>query len=423
MSQDSLFRPAALQARRTGWLGDVVLLRPLSFTLLTALACAAAAVIAAFLACASYTKRSTVAGQLLPDAGLVKVYAPQTGIVLEKLVREGQRLRRGDVLYVLSSERQSSADGYIQASISAQVALRRRSLGDEQAQTRQLQQDERAALARKIASLEDELSKLDSQIEGQQQLVRLGRDTLARYQGLLAQHFISSEHAQQKQEALLDQENRLRAVERDRLGLRRELETQRNEQTMLAARHQNQLAQLERSIASTGQELTESEAKRRLVVTAPEAGIASGVVAEAGQTVDASRPLASIVPAGARLQARLYAPSRTIGFIKPGAAVLLRYQAYPYQKFGHARGVVATVSRAALPANELALIGNAAPGAAASGEPLYGITVALAAQTLTAYGQPQQLQAGMLLDADILQESRRLYEWVLEPLYSLSGKL
>jgi len=30
---------------------------------------------------------------------------------------------------------------------------------------------------------------------------------------------------------------------------------------------------------------------------------------------------------------------------------------------------------------------------------------------------------GMLLDADILQDTRRLYEWVLEPLYSLTGKL
>ncbi len=33
------------------------------------------------------------------------------------------------------------------------------------------------------------------------------------------------------------------------------------------------------------------------------------------------------------------------------------------------------------------------------------------------------LQSGMLLDADILQDTRRLYEWVLEPLYSLTGKL
>ncbi|MEI0692988.1 HlyD family secretion protein, partial [Pseudomonas aeruginosa] len=44
-------------------------------------------------------------------------------------------------------------------------------------------------------------------------------------------------------------------------------------------------------------------------------------------------------------------------------------------------------------------------------------------QAVTAYGQPRPLQSGMLLNADILQDTRRLYEWVLEPLYSLTGKL
>jgi len=29
----------------------------------------------------------------------------------------------------------------------------------------------------------------------------------------------------------------------------------------------------------------------------------------------------------------------------------------------------------------------------------------------------------MLVDADILGEHRKLYEWVLEPLYSLTGRL
>ncbi|MDN7919179.1 hypothetical protein QZM99_13895 [Burkholderia gladioli] len=39
-----------------------------------------------------------------------------------------------------------------------------------------------------------------------------------------------------------------------------------------------------------------------------------------------------------------------------------------------------------------------------------------------AYGKPRPLQAGMTVQADILQERRRLYEWVLEPLYSVTGK-
>ena len=64
------------------------------------------------------------------------------------------------------------------------------------------------------------------------------------------------------------------------------------------------------------------------------------------------------------------------------------------------------------------------PGVEAQGsEPLYLINVALDRQHIDAYGVAQPLQAGMLLEADVLQESRKLYEWVLEPLFSLSGKL
>jgi membrane fusion protein len=29
----------------------------------------------------------------------------------------------------------------------------------------------------------------------------------------------------------------------------------------------------------------------------------------------------------------------------------------------------------------------------------------------------------MLIEADVLQERRRLYEWALEPLYTLTGKI
>jgi membrane fusion protein len=33
------------------------------------------------------------------------------------------------------------------------------------------------------------------------------------------------------------------------------------------------------------------------------------------------------------------------------------------------------------------------------------------------------LLAGMTVEADVLLERRRLYEWVLEPLYALAGRL
>jgi len=149
------------------------------------------------------------------------------------------------------------------------------------------------------------------------------------------------------------------------------------------------------------------------------------VIAEVGQSVDGNKPLVMIVPENVQLYAHLYAPSRAIGFVNPGDKVLIRYQAYPYQKFGHHQGIVDDVSKTALPANEISSLGTVINGNNnnSSNEPLYRITVKLAEQSIKTYGQAHRLQTGMLLDADILQEKRRLFEWVLEPLFSLTGKL
>ena len=52
-------------------------------------------------------------------------------------------------------------------------------------------------------------------------------------------------------------------------------------------------------------------------------------------------------------------------------------------------------------------------------EPVYRITAELDSQVLPAFGEPRPLRAGMLVEADVLGESRRLYQWILDPLSSL----
>ena len=433
MLRKQLYRPEALDAKQIKWLGEVVMIRPISFIYFTFFAVILAIILIALLSFGTYTKRSTVSGQLVPDSGLIKIFTPQPGIVLRKLVGEDQSVKRGDVLYILSSERQSSTQGDTQAMISKEVESREESLVNELDKTRHLQLNERDALLEKIAGLQTELLKINDQINDQKIRVELSEKTTVRYQGLLAQDFISQELLQQKQEDLLDQRNRLQSLERDQINARLDLTARQKELSSLAFKQQNELAQINRNLISAKQELTESEAKRSIVITAPENGTATAVIAETGQVVDTNKPLVNIVPKGAKLQAQLFAPSNAVGFIKVGDRVLLRYQAYPYQKFGQHRGIVVSVSKTALPSSELFGMGNVAGigpnsnntmiGSGGNNEPLYRITVDLATQQIKIYGKKQPLQAGMLLQADVLQETRRLYEWVLEPLYSLTGRL
>ncbi|MBX9636627.1 MAG: hypothetical protein K2Q45_03655, partial [Nitrosomonas sp.] len=56
-------------------------------------------------------------------------------------------------------------------------------------------------------------------------------------------------------------------------------------------------------------------------------------------------------------------------------------------------------------------------------ESVYRITVRLPQQQVQAYGQAMPLQAGMVLDADIHIDRRRLIEWVFDPVLSITGRI
>lgn len=417
-----LFRPEVVEFNRPKWLGEIVLIRPPSFRIYTAMTLLLIVLISTFFILGSYTRRSTVSGELVPTTGVIKLYSQQPAIVQEMQVSEGQEVKRGQLLYLLSGERTSKTIGDTQAAISSQVELRLQSLTLELDKTKTLYDDAQRALIYKTETLKDDLKTLEAQLEGQITRTRLAEENAARNQNLFEQHYISKDMLQQKQSDLLEQQQRLQILQRDLIRARRELREQKNEQASAAVKQQILVSQLDRNMATIEQELAESEARRRIVISAPEDGTVTAVNAQRGQLVDGAKPLLSLVPRGSVLQAHLYAPSKAIGFIKTDDPVRLRYQAYPYQKFGHAYGRVTSISKTSIAGAELSAAAVPASRTATT-EPLYRITVEIEKQTVDAYGKPQALQAGMLLDADILLETRRLFEWVLEPLYSISGKI
>lgn len=417
--QSPLFRSDAQKAQGTQALGDILLIRPLSLTFLTIVAACMAVCVIALFSFGAYTKRATVEGIVAPDEGLVKIYPQQGGLVLKLDVDEGQPVAAGEALYTISTELQSAEAGDTQAALIQGARQRKESLQQEIDKTHVLQADERATLQAKISSLRAELAEVESQLVAQRARTSIAADAAARYENLLAKDYISKDQAQQRQADLLEQHSKLESLQRDRTSVMQSLQEANDSFAESSLQHQNQIARMQREVIDVDQSVIESESRREFVVFAPEAGTVTAVIAQPGQTVDTSKPVASIVPKGARWRAYLFVPSEAIGFVRMDDPVLLRYRAYPYQKFGQYQANVVSIARTALSADELATSGIQS----ASDHTYYRITVALKSQTVTAYGKPQPLEAGMTLQADILQDRRRLYEWVLEPLYSMTGKL
>ncbi|MGE0329829.1 MAG: HlyD family secretion protein [Ramlibacter sp.] len=415
-----LFRDAVLKARSARSLGQIILTPHPRTTWLVMVCAVLGLLVVLFLTFGTYTRRATVTGQLVPTTGVIRVHTPQAGVVLERKVNEGQVVQKGDVLFVLNSDRLGPGAREIQADIGQQVDERRRSLEAELARNKGVEAAEIGHLERRAGTLRAEQQSIERQMDQQRIRLKLAEDARKRYQGLADQDYIAREQLFQKEAELSEQQSRLQALERDALVAQRELATTLREIENTRVRYANQNGLLERGISSAQQEMTEVQARRRVVITAPESGRATLVSGEAGQSVDTTRPLLSLVPSDAKLEVRLYAPSRTMGFVRPGDTVLLRYQSFPYQKFGQHEGVVASVSNNAVTSTELAgfQIPDVPPG-----EPVYAIVVTLRQQNVTAYGKQWPLSAGMRLDADILQETRRLWEWMLEPLYSITGSM
>ena len=136
--------------------------------------------------------------------------------------------------------------------------------------------------------------------------------------------------------------------------------------------------------------------------------------------VFAGATLLTLLPSEGRLQANLYVDSASIGFIEAGAAVMLRYAAFPFQRFGLYRGVVTEVTRAPLEGDE---VPEARDGAKARPGGTYRVIVRPDEDGVMAYGERRRLEAGMRVEADIALEKRPLYRWLLDPLSHLRRSL
>ena len=416
-----LFRPEALEHRERDWLGSIQLIRPVSLAVLTSVALLVALALAAYLTLGEYTRKARVSGYLVPDRGVIRLVAPQPATVIESLVAEGRAVRRGDVLFVLAVG-QATLSGDTQAAVQSSIASRALSLQGAARQRGALEQNQLAAIDRQIDEMQRELVSMKAEVELQGQRLTLAQQAQAQYESLRNDNFVSSAQVRTKAEEVLNVKAQLQGLERQRAGRLREIAALQAQRRELPLQAQAAQGAIDRDLAALAQQAAENEARRRIVVRAPQDGVVSGVLAEPGQTVTPAVALASLLPADAKLQAQLFAPSSAVGFVRPNQAVELRYQAFPYQKFGHQSGAVVQVSRSPLQASELA--GLALPAAlSASGEPLYRITVALDRQSVAAYGEPQALAPGMQLEADVLLDRRRLIEWLFEPVLGIAGRV
>ncbi len=355
-------------------------------------------------------------GFLIPNRGDIKSFASQGGTIEKLWVKEGDKVKKDQPLATLvvhqSNELGLDLSEQLALELNKQIIL----LNDEIKQHEILQDQEiknvyvrKQALKKEILAVKNQFSLADEKLAIlQNQQVQYNKLTKSGYISKLEKERQNQIYLNAKQEKqnieilLLEYENKLNQIAF-------KLENNPQQYTLL-------INNLKRQQADLNLQLAQVKNNHRYTVTASHNGVVTGIQIVEGETLNRTKKLLHILPDNFVFMAEILLPTRSAGFIQKGHNVRLRFDAFPYQRFGFIKSKVSRIDRTLILPDEVQL-------PIALSEPVYRLKATLDQQQLSAYGNQFELKSGMLFEADIMLEKRSLIDWLLEPIYSLKGKI
>ncbi len=343
---------------------------------------------------------------LVPARGSDPIKATRPGIVNQIFVSEGQVVKQGEVIATLKSESagdraaemmtvQTQLAGAGESFINAKAKFTAQTLSEEQ---------ELRKLAARVEHLENlitlkrgQLTLLKQMAESYEKLYRQGLASRAQW----TERQLEVANLQAELEKLIAEQQETRStIEKLKLdGAAHRAEFKEVERTYREATATNEIR-----VAALKAGLTGSDGNQ-LQLTAPCAGTImrlyvknSGAVLHEGETV------AELVCGDEMLRAELKIPEGGVGKLKTGQGVKLKYDAFPYQRYGVRYGRVAWLSPATVETKD---------GAS------FKAHVEIRDGEMLVQGESQRLSAGMSGKAEIVIGNRSLIEYLFEPLRQL----
>jgi membrane fusion protein len=411
-AKGSIFRKEVFQKFDQQEHGPILLSRSNHSWGLVGLAAAISISVIFYLFLGSYKPRATATGVLVPESGAIRIVAPTAGVISERRVREGQVVKQGDVLFVLADERLQvgqNSNAKLSELRMASLAQRRESLIRLRETAQELGSATEKGLLVQHENVLDELQRNQQELALYNKRLAVLEKTVEKHRALEKQNYISQMELQDKEDQLAALEAQMLAAQRTRAQLSRSAATLRSELDQSPIKTAAQVAEVDRDLASLSLETTDVRSRDAFAITAPVSGRVTAINAGPGQPVT-TQVLAVVLPESTPLVAHLFATSKAFGFVQVGQSVRLRYQPYPYQTFGLQSGTVTEIATSPLRPEEVALLPELT-----TKEAMYRVIVTLDSQSIKAHGRQIDLFPGILLDADIEQENRRLIDWFLAP--------
>jgi hemolysin D len=266
------------------------------------------------------------------------------------------------------------------------------------------------------------LGALDGEIERRQGELRVARTEVERFKatlpllrdrsdslgGLAAQGLTSRLRASEMQQQLIEAEKGLLAAvdkqqQADAALRSAEQQRQQTERESESAWRRERAEAAEKGAAAE-QEILKAKKRRDLQrLTSPIDGTITNLAAwTVGGVVKPGDTILNVVPLSATPEIEAMVQNKDIGFVNAGQRVTVKFDAFPFTRYGTVDGEVVNVSRDANQDEKQGLI--------------YPVRVRLDAATIAVDGKPVAIAPGMAVSAEIITGDRRVIEYVLSPI-------
>ncbi|NID14214.1 HlyD family secretion protein [Luteibacter yeojuensis] len=370
-----------------------------------------AALLILFLFAGSYTKRIVVTGFVSTDGGTIRILPLSSGVIERIHVTEGQSVKKGDVLFDISSMRHPSGGNETYQEIQkGLLEARRASLREDRRDATSLAENEGEALRKKLKIVRREIDENSNQQSLERVRIIIAKEAMQRHVELEKNGHVARTVVNARRDDVVARQSQLAALRRDGLALERMRTDTESEIQKRSISLKMELAAEARQDTELAQDGVRRDSEERHTIVATADGMLAAVAVNEGEQVTEA-PLARLIPTKSHLIVNLYADSRSIGFVSRGQEVRVRLQAFPYQHFGQKKGIVTDVSAVPVLPNEVKGL------ASVSHEPLYRVKVRLNERTVDTKSGRRPINFGMTVEADIFLESRPVIQWLLEPFY------
>lgn len=413
-----LFREEAVAAAQASTLGTIRLATPVATTAYTIVFSVLFVAAIVFVCVGKYTHRVTVAGEITSTVGLVQVHVERASVVSRLLVQRGQAVKKGQPLieYAVQQGDEDSSD--VNRKIASELRTQRDLTAAELDSSMRSFDLKTKDLRQRIAGLQVQRKELRGQLSLLEEQIEVMRSRQQRYEPLRAQQYLSQVEFESTHKELISAQIQQRSVLVQVSQLEEQLATTRSDLATLPIERRSRSNSIQGDISRLQQAMIEQDARRTWRTLSPVDGVVTALPVKAGITVQPGQVMVAILPANGRMEVTLLIDGKAAGFVEPAQRVLMRLDAFPYQKYGHLVGHVVAVDRNPTQAADVQGIASVA-----SGSSYYMATVALDAQQMQGEGRRYALLPGMTCQADVMLEQRRIAEWILGPALGFARKV